>query len=68
MELAARKTFKRTMFQPTVSDPEDWEMEQMVNRTRITTAAKFHNRDEKEGWTVIGTETEPPAEKTHIVG
>ena len=39
----------------------------MVNWTIITTTAQFRDRDEKEGRTVIGTETEPLAKKTRIV-
>ena len=42
-------------------------MEKMVNRARINTVAQFYNRDEKEGLTEIGAETEPLAKKTHIV-
>ena len=33
----------------------------MVNRARITTAAQFYDRDEKEGLTEIGIAKEPPA-------
>ena len=55
------------MFQPTLADSEDREMEWMVNRARITTAAQFYDRDKKEGLTEIGAETEPPAKKTRIV-
>ena len=55
------------MFQPTLDDSEDREMERLVNRARITMVAQFYNRDEKEGLTEIGADIEPPAKKTHIV-
>ena len=48
-ENQSRRTFKKTTFQPTVPDTEGREMERMVNWTRITTAARFRDRDEKEG-------------------
>ena len=41
-------------FQPTLSDSEDQKMERMVNRARITTAAQFYDRDEKEEMMEIG--------------
>ena len=53
-------------FQTTLSDLEDREMERMVNRARIMTAAQFYDKDEKEGLTEIGGENEPPAKKMHI--
>ena len=37
-----------------------------MNRARITTAAQFYDRDEKEGLMEIGAENEPPAKKIHI--
>ena len=58
--------FKKMTFQPTLSDSEDQEIERMVNRARITTAAQFYDRDEKEGLTEIGAENDPPAKKMHI--
>ena len=42
-------------------------MEKMVNRARITTAAQFYDRDEKEGLMEIGTVKEPLAKKMHII-
>ena len=36
-----------------MADTKSREMEHMVNWTRITTAAQFSNRDEKEGQTMI---------------
>ena len=53
-------------FQPTVYDPEDWEIGQMVNQARITTVAQFYDKDKKEGLTEIGAEIELLAKKTHI--
>ena len=41
-------------------------MEQIVNRAKITTAAQFYDKDEKEGLTEIGVEIEPLAKKTRI--
>ena len=37
-----------------------------MNRARITTAAQFYNKDEKEGLTEIGAVKEPPAKKMRI--
>ena len=52
--------FKKMTFQSTVPDAESWETKRMVNQTRITTTVQFHNRNRKEGRTVIGTEAEWP--------
>ena len=41
-------------------------MERMVNRARITTAAQFYVKDNKEGLTEIGPVKEPPAKKLCI--
>ena len=53
-------------FQPTLSEPEDQEVERMVSRARITTTVQFYDRDKKEGLTEIGAVKKPPAKKMHI--
>ena len=53
-------------FQPTISDSEDQGMERMVNQARITTAAQFYIKDDKEGLMEIGPVKEPPAKKMCI--
>ena len=45
-----------------LSDPEDPELEQMVNRARLTTTVQFYVKDKKDRLTEIGL-TAPPAAK-----
>ena len=41
-----RSAFKGMHFQPTLSDAGDQEMDRMISRVRLTTAAQYYDKDE----------------------
>ena len=54
------RTIKRKLTQLEPQGQVDWDVEKLIDRARLTTAAQFYDKDWKDGLTEVGANPEPP--------